>query len=100
MVGPLKGHLCCQHYKIPTVRAIPEYLKATLSESWGAKMDGQSFTGYNGEQRNYSAEPNNIKDFFRTGLSANNSIRISSGSEKMQTYLSYATILYRYHAQK
>ncbi|MBK8513352.1 MAG: SusC/RagA family TonB-linked outer membrane protein [Saprospiraceae bacterium] len=64
-------------------------LKGNSGESWGAKMDGQSFTGYNGEQRNYSAEPNNIKDFFRTGLSANNSIGISGGSEKMQTYLSY-----------
>lgn len=58
-------------------------------ESWGAKLDGQSFTAYNGESRKYSAEPNNYKDFFRTGLSANNSIGISGGSDKMQTYLSY-----------
>lgn len=58
-------------------------------ESWGAKLDGHSFTGYNGESRNYSAEPNNVKDYFRTGLSANNSVGISGGTEKMQTYLSY-----------
>jgi TonB-linked SusC/RagA family outer membrane protein len=58
-------------------------------ESWGAKLDGHSFTGYNGESRNYSAEPNNVQDYFRTGLSANNSVGISGGTEKMQTYLSY-----------
>ena len=39
--------------------------------------------------RSYSAQPDNIKDFFRTGVSLNNSIGVEGGSEKMQTYLSY-----------
>src|SRR5688572_24740459 len=65
-------------------------LNGASGESWGAKMDGQSFTAYNGEQRSYSAQPDNVKDFYRTGVSWNNSIGISGGSEKMQTYLSYA----------
>ena len=64
-------------------------LNGASGESWGAKLDGQSFTAYNGEQRQYSAQPDNIKDFFRTGVTWNNSIGISGGSEKMQTYLSY-----------
>jgi TonB-linked SusC/RagA family outer membrane protein len=64
-------------------------LNATSGESWGAKMDGQTFTGYMGEERKYSAQPDNVKDFFRTGQSWNNSISVSGGSEKMQTYLSY-----------
>ena len=64
-------------------------LNGKSGESWGAKMDGQSFTAYNGEQRSYSAQPDNVKDFFRTGVSWNNSIGVSGGSEKMQTYLSY-----------
>ncbi len=64
-------------------------LIANSGESWGAKLDGQSFQAYNGQTRKYSAEPDNVKEFFRTGLSANNSIGISGGSEKMQTYLSY-----------
>lgn len=64
-------------------------LNGSSGESWGAKLDGQTFTAYNGEQRKYSAEPDNIKDFFRTGVSLNNSIGVSGGSEKMQTYLSY-----------
>lgn len=64
-------------------------LNGNSGESWGAKMTGQSFTGYMGEQRNYSAQPDNVKDFFRTGVSLNNSIGVSGGSDKMQTYLSY-----------
>ena len=61
----------------------------TSGESWGAKMNGQSYINFLGEQRSYSPQPDNIKDFFRNGISTNNSIGLSSGSEKMQTYLSY-----------
>lgn len=64
-------------------------LVANSGESWGARMDGQTFTGYMGEERTYSAQPDNVKDFFRTGQSWNNSIGITGGSDKMQTYLSY-----------
>lgn len=64
-------------------------LNATSGESWGAKMTGQSYTNHLGNQANYSAQPDNVKDFFRKGMSYNNSIGISGGSEKMQTYFSY-----------
>ncbi|HEY5370152.1 MAG TPA: carboxypeptidase-like regulatory domain-containing protein, partial [Hanamia sp.] len=60
-----------------------------LGDSWGAKMGGQSYTNYLGEQSTYSPQPNNINDFFNNGISLNNSISVSSGTEKMQTYLSY-----------
>ncbi len=42
--------------------------------SWGAK--GQTYE-------------NNIRDFFRDAISTNNSIGISAGSDKMQSYISY-----------
>jgi TonB-linked SusC/RagA family outer membrane protein len=58
-------------------------------ESWGPKLDGTSKDSWMGEARPYSAQENNVKDFFRTGVTLNNSIGISGGSEKMQTYLSY-----------
>lgn len=58
-------------------------------ESWGAALTGQSFTNYLGNQATYSAQPNNIRDFFRSAVSLNNSIGISGGSDKSQTYLSY-----------
>jgi TonB-linked SusC/RagA family outer membrane protein len=64
-------------------------LDPTSGESWGAKMTGQSFTNYLGHSSTYSPQPDNIKDFFRTGLGVNNSISVSGGTAKAQTYLSY-----------
>ena len=60
-------------------------------ENWGPKLDGSSKDGYmgGGEKRPYSAQEDNVKDFFRTGLSLNNSVGVSGGSDKIQTYLSY-----------
>lgn len=46
----------------------------TASGSWGAA--GQTY-------------PNNVRDFFRTGVSTNNSIGVTGGTDKMQTYFSY-----------
>ena len=64
---------------------------ANSGENWGPKLDGSSKAGYmgGGETRPYSAQEDNVKDFFRTGVSLNNSVGVSGGSEKMQTYLSY-----------
>lgn len=64
-------------------------LSATSGESWGAKMTGQQFTNHLGNSASYSAQPDNVKDFFRKGMSYNNSIGISGGTDKMQTYFSY-----------
>lgn len=64
-------------------------LNAEKGDSWGAAMTGQSFTNYLGKQDTYSAQPNNIRDFFRTAVNWNNSIGVTGGSEKSQTYLSY-----------
>lgn len=64
-------------------------IDVTTGQSWGAKMTGQSITDYLGKAATYSPQPDNIKDFFRTGISLNNSISVASGGEKMQTYLSY-----------
>jgi TonB-linked SusC/RagA family outer membrane protein len=64
-------------------------LNANVGDSWGAAMTGQSYTNTLGQPATYSAQPDNIKDFFRNGTSLNNSISVSGGSEKMQTYLSY-----------
>lgn len=61
----------------------------SIGASWGAKMTGQSYTNYKGKQDSYSAQPNNVKDFFRTGVGLNNSISFSSGSTGALTYVSY-----------
>ncbi|HEX5172258.1 MAG TPA: SusC/RagA family TonB-linked outer membrane protein [Cyclobacteriaceae bacterium] len=64
-------------------------LNTAVGDSWGARMEGQAYTNHLGESRSYSSQSDNIKDFFRTGISLNNSIGVQGGSEKMQTYLSY-----------
>jgi len=61
----------------------------TTGDSWGAKMTSQSYTDHFGNQSTYAAQPDNIKDFFRTGINLNNAISVSGGSEKAQTFLSY-----------
>jgi TonB-linked SusC/RagA family outer membrane protein len=57
--------------------------------SWGAKMQGQSYVDYLYKQNTYTAQPNNIKDFFHTGMSLNNSVGFSAGGDHTQTYFSY-----------
>jgi len=61
----------------------------TSGESWGPKMTGQSDSNFLGGLSPYAAQPDNIKDFFRDAIGVNNSLGISGGGEKMQTYLSY-----------
>ena len=61
----------------------------TSGESWGAKMEGQSAVNFLGQRTTYSPQEDNIKDFFRHGISLNNSIGLSGGTENMQTYFSY-----------
>ncbi len=62
---------------------------AFVGDSWGPKMTGQSYIDALGNQNTYSAQPDNIKDFFRKGISVNNSVAVNGGNEKMQGYLSY-----------
>jgi TonB-linked SusC/RagA family outer membrane protein len=57
--------------------------------SWGAKMQGQSYIDYLYNNNTYSPQKDNVKDFFKTGLSLNNSVAVSGGSDKIQNYFSY-----------
>jgi TonB-linked SusC/RagA family outer membrane protein len=60
------------------------------SGSWGPKFDGSQQLYYNGENRAYSAQPNNVKDFFRTGSSVVNTIAISKSTENSSLRFSYS----------
>jgi len=62
---------------------------ANSETSWGPKITGQTVTLWNGSQVSMQGQPNRIKDFYRDGSSLTNTIGISGGSEKMQTYFSY-----------
>lgn len=58
--------------------------------SWGPKADGQQVTLWNGDQVPLRGQPDRLKDFFRTGMTATNAITLSGGSDLLQAYFSYA----------
>ena len=73
------------------------------SDSWGAKLDGKGkYTldvALSDQQfkegsvntlrlRNYAAD--DIADFYRTGVNTNNSVSVSGGTEKVQSYVSFS----------
>ncbi|MET7256349.1 SusC/RagA family TonB-linked outer membrane protein [Dyadobacter fermentans] len=58
--------------------------------SWGARITGQSVQDWAGNTVSLKAYPDNISDFFKTAISTNNSVGVSGGSEKVQSYFSYA----------
>lgn len=60
-----------------------------VETSWGPKMTGQTVTLWNGKQIAMQGDPNRLKNFFRDGSSLTNTIGISGGGDKMQTYFSY-----------
>ena len=57
--------------------------------SWGPRFDGSSQLYYTGEQRPYEAQPNNIENFFETGLQSINTFAIDKGGENFSTRFSY-----------
>lgn len=61
--------------------------------SWGPKATGQTVTLWNGKSVPLLGQPDNLKNFFRTGQTYNNTLSISGGGEKMQTYFSYGNTM-------
>jgi len=61
--------------------------------SWGPKATGQTVTLWNGKSVPLKGQPDNLKNFFRTAQTLNNTLSISGGGEKMQTYFSYGNTM-------
>lgn len=61
--------------------------------SWGPKATGQTVTLWNGKSVPLLGQPDNLKNFFRTGYTLNNTLSISGGGDKMQTYFSYGNTM-------
>ncbi|MGA0966019.1 MAG: SusC/RagA family TonB-linked outer membrane protein [Flavobacteriaceae bacterium] len=63
------------------------------TDSWGPKLGGAqahwSFSPDIAGAIPYVANPDNVMDFFNTGMSLANNISVTSGSEKMTTYFGY-----------
>jgi TonB-linked SusC/RagA family outer membrane protein len=74
-----------------------EYYDLQENGSWGPRFDGEirkwGFVVDNQQQiKPYSALEDNVKDFFDTGTTLNNSVAISNGDENKSYYLSYGNI--------
>ncbi|MFL9831617.1 SusC/RagA family TonB-linked outer membrane protein [Flavobacterium sp. ARAG 55.4] len=70
----------------------------TSSSSWGGKLDGSQVSNWqlvrnpNFEgpaTQSYSAQPDNVIDFYKTGYNLANTLTVTSGTEKAQAYFSY-----------
>ncbi|QCK14605.1 SusC/RagA family TonB-linked outer membrane protein [Mangrovivirga cuniculi] len=52
-----------------------------IGTSWGAPMNGQMITYWDGVQRPYSPKPDNFTNFWETGQTFTNTLAFSGGSE-------------------
>jgi TonB-linked SusC/RagA family outer membrane protein len=57
--------------------------------SWGPRLDGSNQLYWTGETRPYSAQEDNVKDFFRTGSKIVNTIALEGGSRDFNARFSY-----------
>jgi len=62
-----------------------------VDESWGPPLDGTLIPQFNsnGVAVPFIAHPDNVKDFFKTGVTLNNSVALSGSSDKADYRLSY-----------
>ena len=78
---------------VPTLKADNWGSKLKGGESYSVKMDGATgvfMDGMQYEARMRQAAYNDIAQFFNTGVTTNNSVAISGGTEKVRTYFSYS----------
>lgn len=62
-----------------------------VDESWGPRLDGRLIPQFysNGQAVPFVAHPNNVRDFFRTGVTLNNGVALAGSSEKFDYRISY-----------
>jgi TonB-linked SusC/RagA family outer membrane protein len=66
--------------------------QATSRLSWGAKLDGSQVPQFDGKSYAYSAQRDNIKNFYRTGSTFINTFAVSKGTESGSFRLSASTM--------
>ncbi len=57
--------------------------------SWGPKITGQTVTNYLGQSEVLAAQPDNVKDIFKTGNSFQNNLTFTGGTDKSTYYFNY-----------
>jgi TonB-linked SusC/RagA family outer membrane protein len=68
---------------------------ANSETAWGPEMDGQMVAHWSPDPNRPESEyaflpqPDNVRDFFQTGVNFSTTLAVSTGNEKSQTYFSY-----------
>lgn len=70
----------------------PFFNTALEADSWGPKMEGQTYRDWDGEIRTFSPQPDNWKDFFQTGITSTHSLSLDGGNDKSGFRLSYTDL--------
>jgi len=65
---------------------------ASTRMSWGPKLDGSQTPQFDGNSYAYSAQKNNIKNFYRTGSTFTNTVSVSKGTESGSFRLSASNL--------
>jgi TonB-linked SusC/RagA family outer membrane protein len=65
-----------------------------FGENWGPRLDGTPVKQWNseGEAVPLTASPNNVRDFFQTGITSSNNVSIANASETGDFRLSYTNL--------
>jgi TonB-linked SusC/RagA family outer membrane protein len=66
--------------------------RSTARFAWGAKMDGSSVLGIDGNSYAYSPYKDNIADFYRSGPSFTNTVSLSGGTDRTTYRLSLSNL--------
>lgn len=67
----------------------PNPIAAGRYRSWGAPMLGQKYIAIDGTEREYSPQPNNVKDFYQTACLTTNTLTVDGGTKDHNIRLTY-----------
>lgn len=71
------------------IMELPNPVTGGRYRSWGPMMLGQKYVAINGEVRDYSPQPYNVRDFYQTATLMTNSIVIESGNKDNNARFTY-----------
>jgi len=78
-----------------------KYLNFSADESWGPRMDGTEIAPWYawdpthskfGQLAPFSPQPDNVKSFFETGVTANTNVAVSKSGDGFNTRISYTNL--------
>jgi TonB-linked SusC/RagA family outer membrane protein len=78
-----------------------KYYNYSVDESWGPRMDGTQYAPWYfwdptnpgfGQLKSFVAQPDNVRQFYETGITTNNNIALSKAGDNYNTRISYTNL--------